>query len=172
MTNFPFDKQSCDLTFGSWTYTGNEIDLSFYSDMEMLDMSDTELDMTQWQIISAQESRIVKGYDFCDDPFVTLKFSLEMKRKMVLSSFILTVPCVLLACMTLVIFCMPLELADRVSLGKHYFAVKFFFSRLIVEANIILIGECAGDSHANAFVSFCCSSHHFLRIPPSSLDSG
>lgn len=28
---FPFDEQSCDMTFGSWTYDGDEVDLTPYT---------------------------------------------------------------------------------------------------------------------------------------------
>ena len=118
VTNYPFDKQQCDMTFGSWAYHGKEIDLGFYSDMEMLDISDLERESTEWEILSKSEMREIKYYDCCEDPYVTLTFSLEMKRKLVFSSFILTLPCIFLACMTLVVFWLPPERPDRTSLGK------------------------------------------------------
>ena len=34
ITNFPFDVQSCRLKFGSWTYDGFKLDISFYDDLE------------------------------------------------------------------------------------------------------------------------------------------
>lgn len=33
ITNFPFDVQSCDLKFGSWTYDGFKLDIGFYGDL-------------------------------------------------------------------------------------------------------------------------------------------
>jgi len=33
ITNFPFDTQECKLKFGSWTYDGFKLDISFYSDL-------------------------------------------------------------------------------------------------------------------------------------------
>ena len=47
-----------------------------------------------------------------------LSFELHMQRKMVFSSYILTLPCVFLACLTLVVFCLPPERPDRTGLGK------------------------------------------------------
>ena len=107
------------MTFGSWAYHGNEIDLGFYSDMEMLDISDLERESTEWEITYKSESRRIQYYDCCDDPYVILTFSLEMKRKLVFSSFILTLPCIFLACMTLVVFWLPPERPDRTSLGTY-----------------------------------------------------
>jgi len=34
ITNFPFDIQTCKLKFGSWTYDGFKLDISFYQDIE------------------------------------------------------------------------------------------------------------------------------------------
>jgi Neurotransmitter-gated ion-channel ligand binding domain len=31
ITNFPFDIQTCNMKFGSWTYDGFKLDLEFYS---------------------------------------------------------------------------------------------------------------------------------------------
>ena len=47
-----------------------------------------------------------------------LTFTLELRRRMVFSTYILTLPCVFLACITLVVFCLPPERPDRTSLGN------------------------------------------------------
>ena len=84
----------------------------------MLDISDLERESTEWDIISKGENRKSSYYDCCKDPYVTLTFTLSMRRKLVFSSFILTLPCIFLACMTLVVFWLPPERPDRTSLGK------------------------------------------------------
>ena len=47
------------MTFGSWSYHGNEIDLGLLEDMEMLDVSDLERESTAWEIIGKAETRKV-----------------------------------------------------------------------------------------------------------------
>ena len=64
------------------------------------------------------EERKIQYYDCCVEPWVTLTFSLQMKRKLVFSTFILTLPCIFLAFMTLVVFWLPPERPDRTGLGK------------------------------------------------------
>jgi len=32
VTSFPFDNQTCNLTFGSWTYLGHQLDLQLFGD--------------------------------------------------------------------------------------------------------------------------------------------
>ena len=65
------------------------------------------------------EERKIQYYDCCVEPWVTLTFSLQMKRKLVFSTFILTLPCIFLAFMTLVVFWLPPERPDRTGLGKY-----------------------------------------------------
>ncbi len=119
VTNYPFDRQECKMTFGSWAYHGNEIDLGFHKNLEMLDISDLERESTKWEITAKKEFRKIEYYDCCVDPYVLLIFTLKLKRKLVFSSFILTLPCIFLACMTLVVFWLPPERVDRTSLGKY-----------------------------------------------------
>ena len=48
------------MTFGSWAYHGNEIDLGFLPDMEMLDISDLERESIEWEITSKSEERKIQ----------------------------------------------------------------------------------------------------------------
>lgn len=120
ISNFPFDSQECTMTFGSWAYHGNEIDLHFMETMDQMDTTELERNSTEWDIIGKSEQRKIQYYDCCPQPYVTLIFTLTLKRKLVFSSFILTLPCIFLACMTLVVFWLPPERPDRTSLGKKY----------------------------------------------------
>ena len=64
VANYPFDHQSCGMTFGSWAYHGNEIDLGFLPDMEMLDISELERESSEWEIISKSEERKIQVFTF------------------------------------------------------------------------------------------------------------
>ena len=59
--------------------------------------------------------------------FIVLTFEIFMSRKMVFSSYILTLPCVFLACITLVVFWLPPERPDRTSLGKSILLNCYLF---------------------------------------------
>ena len=50
--------------------------------------------------------------------YTVLSFELILQRKMVFSSYILTMPCVFLASLTLIVFCLPPERPDRTGLGR------------------------------------------------------
>lgn len=40
IAHFPFDIQTCDMKFGSWTYDGFNLDLQFYEGREEVDTTD------------------------------------------------------------------------------------------------------------------------------------
>ncbi len=50
--------------------------------------------------------------------FSVLTFEIQLKRKLAFSSYMLTMPPVFLACITLVVFWLPPERPDRTALGK------------------------------------------------------
>ena len=55
--------------------------------------------------------------------FAVLQFSLKFRRKRVFSSYILTLPCVFLAALTLMVFWLPADRPDRIGLCKSMNAV-------------------------------------------------
>ena len=50
--------------------------------------------------------------------YAVLAFTIYLDRKIVFSSYILTLPCVFLACLTLVVFWLPPDRPDRTALGN------------------------------------------------------
>ncbi len=52
------------------------------------------------------------------DGYAILSFKLELKRKMMFSTYILTMPAVFLAFLTLLVFWLPPEHADKSALGE------------------------------------------------------
>ena len=55
--------------------------------------------------------------------YVMLTFTLNLRRKIVFSTYILTLPCIFLAALTLVVFWLPADRPDRTALGKSYYFV-------------------------------------------------
>ena len=50
--------------------------------------------------------------------YAVLTYTLRLRRNVVFASYILTLPCVFLACLTLVVFWLPPDRPDRTALGK------------------------------------------------------
>ena len=116
VTSFPFDRQNCSMWFSSWTHPAREIDLRLASGG--LDLSTFEADFHEsrtWDVKHHISRRVHPGNQ---DEYPVLYFTLVMERRLVFSSYILTLPCIFLAFLTLVVFCLPAERPDRTALGK------------------------------------------------------
>lgn len=74
VTHFPFDYQTCNLTFGSWAYSGKQLDVINVS---------TQADKTsyvlnsEWHVYNAPVDRIVTIYG--DIPYPSLVLQLLLK---------------------------------------------------------------------------------------------
>ena len=73
---------------------------------------------------------------------VALRFTLGVRRRLGYTGHLLMLPCVLLGCMSLVVFCLPPERPDRHTLGKYSTLSiscvnspsKYYTSRALMEA--------------------------------------
>lgn len=113
ITFFPFDEQRCPLTFGSWTYTGNYLNLtnkSFSADLRKYTVSG------EWQLVSMPVSRNVVKYSCCPDPYIDVTYTIVVRRKVLFYLTNLILPCVVLAMLTVFSFYLPPESGERVSL--------------------------------------------------------
>ena len=68
----------------------------------------------EWDITNAS-THIVEE----EGGFIIIQINIYLTRKLVFSSYILTLPCIFLAFLTLVVFCLPPERPDRTGLGKY-----------------------------------------------------
>ena len=120
VTNFPFDSQHCHMWFGSWTHTSDEIDLqmAFPGGIDLSTFTSDYKESSEWHIYNnTAQRRVLPSYNETPS-YAVLTFQLDMHRKLVFSSYILTMPCVFLACLTLVVFWLPPDRPDRTALGK------------------------------------------------------
>ena len=120
VTNFPFDHQNCHMWFGSWTHASSEIDLNmaFSSGIDLSTFQSDYLDSSDWKMEATTAHKDIMPSVNDTPNFGVLKIQLNMKRKLVFSSYILTLPCVFLACLTLVVFWLPPDRPDRTALGR------------------------------------------------------
>jgi len=110
--------QTCHMKFGSWTYDGDSLDISFFSDSGQVDIGDY-IESNEWQLIEHPAVRNVRYYPCCgDQPYPDLTFSLRIRRLSVFYNYILILPCVLLSFLTPVVFWLPPESPAKTMLGE------------------------------------------------------
>jgi len=80
--NWPWGIQECSLDFGSWSFNAEQYDLDFYDGKERMDMKQFG-EYNQFEILKQSAERILKNYDCCPEPYVSLKFNFSLQRKYV-----------------------------------------------------------------------------------------
>ena len=111
--NFPFDSQECNLKFGSWAYTGAEVDLR---------LKKAQADLAaftangEWELISLPGKRNEKRYTCCPEPYIDITYTIHLKRRVLFYVNNLIIPCIVLGALTVLAFYLPPESGERVSL--------------------------------------------------------
>ncbi|EDO45564.1 predicted protein, partial [Nematostella vectensis] len=113
ITYFPFDAQSCPIIFGSWTYTGNYLNLvnaRNQSDLSKYTISG------EWELKSAPVVRNVVKYSCCKHPYIDVTYTINIRRKVLFYLNNLILPCMVLAILTVCSFLLPPASGERISL--------------------------------------------------------
>lgn len=63
-------------------------------------------------------SRSEAFYDCCKEPYPTVTFVVTIRRRTLYYALNLLIPCVLLSSMTLLIFVLPADSGEKISLGE------------------------------------------------------
>nr|XP_006013208.2 PREDICTED: neuronal acetylcholine receptor subunit alpha-7-like [Latimeria chalumnae] len=139
---FPFDVQNCELKFGSWTYDG-----------WLLDLQMTDADISgympngEWDLVGVSGTRNEIFYDCCKEPYPDVTFYVTIRRRTLYYALNLLIPCVLLSTMTLLVFLLPADSGEKISLGITVLLSLTVFMLLVAEImpatsdSIPLIGQ-------------------------------
>uniref|UniRef100_A0A8C9VVY3 Neuronal acetylcholine receptor subunit alpha-7 n=1 Tax=Scleropages formosus TaxID=113540 RepID=A0A8C9VVY3_SCLFO len=139
---FPFDIQKCEMKFGSWTYDGWLLDLQ----MKEADISGY-MPNGEWDLVGVPGSRNEIFYDCCKEPYPDVTFVVTIRRRTLYYALNLLIPCVLLSSMTLLIFLLPADSGEKISLGITVLLSLTVFMLLVAEImpatsdSIPLIGQ-------------------------------
>ncbi|XP_015198908.2 neuronal acetylcholine receptor subunit beta-4 [Lepisosteus oculatus] len=108
--HFPFDQQNCTLKFRSWTYDYTEIDLVLKNNVASMD------DFTpsgEWDIVALPGRRIVNPLD---PTYVDVTYDFIIKRKPLFYTINLIIPCVLITSLAILVFYLPSDCGEKMTL--------------------------------------------------------
>ncbi|XP_067328424.1 neuronal acetylcholine receptor subunit alpha-7-like isoform X3 [Anolis sagrei] len=139
---FPFDTQKCDLKFGSWTYDG------WLLDLRMME-SDTSgyVANGEWDLVGVPGTQNKVFYECCREPYLDVTFAVTMRRRTLYYALNMLVPCLLLSAMTFLVFLLPADSGEKISLGITVLLSLTVFMLLVAEVmpatsdSIPLIGQ-------------------------------
>ncbi|XKL62001.1 hypothetical protein PGB90_001834 [Kerria lacca] len=119
---FPFDEQTCLLKFGSWSYDGYKLDLQHMSGDPNSDTVDYGMDLqdfylsVEWDVMKVPAVRHEEYYSCCEEPYIDIVFNLTVRRKTLFYTVNLIIPCVGLSFLSVLVFYLPSDSGEKVSL--------------------------------------------------------
>ncbi|XP_048852519.1 neuronal acetylcholine receptor subunit alpha-7 isoform X1 [Brienomyrus brachyistius] len=125
---FPFDVQKCDLKFGSWTHNGWLLDLQ----MIAVDIS-SYIPNGEWDLVGVPGKRNELYYDCCKEPYPDVTFTVTMRRRTLYYGLNLLIPCVLISGLALLVFLLPADSGEKISLGITVLLSLTVFMLLVAE---------------------------------------
>uniref|UniRef100_A0A3B4WES0 Cholinergic receptor nicotinic alpha 9 subunit n=1 Tax=Seriola lalandi dorsalis TaxID=1841481 RepID=A0A3B4WES0_SERLL len=140
---FPFDSQECNLTFGSWTYNGHQVDIIMGRDSG--DLSDF-VENVEWECHGMPATKNVIMYGCCSDPYPDITYTVLLQRRSSFYIFNLLLPCFLISFLAPLGFYLPADSGEKVSLGVTVLLALTVFQLMVAESmppseSVPLIGK-------------------------------
>ena len=116
MKQFPWDTQICSLNFGNLVHEEAQVNISL-----LLQWVDTSffVENKEFELKSKSASRIVvqfnNGASVANTP--TAVFTFELRRKATYYVLNILIPTVVLSVLSLIVFCIPIDAGEKMSLG-------------------------------------------------------
>ncbi|WAQ98329.1 ACH4-like protein [Mya arenaria] len=143
---FPFDQQECFMKFGVWTYDGHEVDLQHvWEDRGVMvgnqiviphgvDLCDYYQNV-EWDIINVTARRKEKYYPCCPEPFPDITFNITIRRRTLFYTINLIMPCVAISCLTVLVFYLPSDSGEKITLSISILLALTVFFLLLSDIN-------------------------------------
>ncbi|KAL0116990.1 hypothetical protein PUN28_010097 [Cardiocondyla obscurior] len=111
---WPFDTQVCNMTFGSWTYHGEHID------MQLAERMSTErmyVKNAQWKLVDLSKVRESVIYPCCEEAYTHINFKITLKRNSALYCSVLLMPAAAIIFLILTTFWLPPQSEMKISVA-------------------------------------------------------
>ncbi|XP_029452072.1 neuronal acetylcholine receptor subunit alpha-2 isoform X3 [Rhinatrema bivittatum] len=130
VTFFPFDHQNCKMKFGSWTYDKAKIDLeSMEHNVDLKDYWESG----EWAIVNAVGKYNTKKYDCCTEIYPDITYCFIIRRLPLFYTINLIIPCLLISCLTVLVFYLPSDCGEKITLCISVLLSLTVFLLLITE---------------------------------------
>lgn len=114
MKYWPYDSHTCSIVLGSWTYDGNQIDISVSNTSVQLE---TLVENHEWKITNHTAQRNAKIYSCCIEEYVDIQFNLTIERRAPMYKAVVLTPATIIVLMTLSSFWLPAQSGEKILLN-------------------------------------------------------
>ena len=87
----------------------------------------------EWDILAVPARRNVKLYTCCDEPYLDITFNITMRRKTLFYTVNLIIPCMGISFLTVLVFYLPSDSGEKVSLSISILLSLTVFFLLLAE---------------------------------------
>ncbi|XP_071850083.1 neuronal acetylcholine receptor subunit alpha-3-like isoform X2 [Apostichopus japonicus] len=126
--HFPFDLQTCYMKFGSWTYDGAVMELLPFDDQVG---RENYRENGEWEIKNTPVRRFEIKYPCCEETYIDIRFYFILKRNPLFYVITLVIPCILISFMTLLVFYLPSDAQEKITLSISVLLALIVFLLLI-----------------------------------------
>ena len=139
---YPFDIQKCHLRFGSWVYSGFDLNLTIHE--SEIDIGNMQLN-EEWDLINTSSKRNEKKYECCPEiyPDVLFEFSLQRHSQHYTSNII--IPTIATSSLMIISLIVPWDSGERIS-----FVTTVMLSIIVF---LLLLSENLPKTDSNPFLS-------------------
>lgn len=129
---FPFDDQMCKLHFTNWAYTGLQVNLTTGS--SEIPLQNYKIN-GEWDIVKTKAYREDVYFYCCPEvPYPSVYFTLYMRRKFLFHLTNIITPCLMLSVLVALVFYLPPDAGEKISLGITVLLSFSVFLLLIAES--------------------------------------
>lgn len=133
---FPFDIQLCSMRFGSWTYDGTQVELvhECSTNPHAIEVIKNGIDLRgfyesgEWDVL---EVTAEKNVNYTEAPDIT--FNVTIRRKTLFHTVNLIIPSVAISCLTILVFYLPSDSCEKITLCISILLSLNFFFLLLAE---------------------------------------
>jgi len=139
ITYFPYDEQTCEMKFGTWTFEGNQVDLRHQREVNGSDKVDYGIDLSEfylsveWDVMAVPAVRHFLMYACCPNPYVDITFNITLRRKTLFYTVNLIIPVVGISSLSFLVFYLPSDSGEKVALTISILLSLTFFLLVLIE---------------------------------------
>jgi len=89
----------------------------------------------EWDLLAVRAQKHEKYYPCCSQPYPDIKFNITIRRKTLFYTVNLILPCVVICSVTLLLFYMPAQSGEKITMGMTILTSLNIFLLLVAEIN-------------------------------------
>lgn len=129
IAHFPFDEQNCTMKFGPWSHDSAKIDME--SGNDFVDQEDYWPN-GEWEIMESPAKAHHVAYPCCPNEFYAdVTYTFILHRKPLFYVVTLVVPCLLISFLTILVFYLPSDAQEKITLSVSILLALIVFLLLI-----------------------------------------